>query len=239
MGNQSGISGSLPVALVAGSLGDYCHVSLQSTYEKFNTTTVASVLTGGFTVGDADPAVADRVKLWLKVTVLGVPVGWYYFSTATNLWATLPLPGDATGLAVGMIAAFPSATVPVGWFECDGAAKSRTDYLALFGLIGTSYGVGNGSSSFNLPDLRGEFIRGWIHGRDGVSGESSTRAIATLEADALKAHTHSIKGVSTGALTGTGYVTSNGSGESSVQTGSTGDLETRPRNVAMMYCIKH
>ena len=69
------------------------------------------------------------------------------------------------GVPSGSVFCMAVATVPSGYLECNGAAVSRTTYAALFAIIGTNYGTGNGSSTFNLPDLRGEFIRGFDNGR--------------------------------------------------------------------------
>lgn len=65
----------------------------------------------------------------------------------------------------GGIIWFPASTPPAGFVKCNGASISRTAYAALYAVIGTIYGSGNGSTTFNLPDLRGEFIRGWDDGR--------------------------------------------------------------------------
>lgn len=61
---------------------------------------------------------------------------------------------------VGAVVAFAGNTSPVGWLLCDGSAVSRTDYAALFSVIGTTYGAGDGSTTFNLPDLVDKFIEG-------------------------------------------------------------------------------
>ena len=93
------------------------------------------------------------------------------------------------------------ATVPTGYLECDGAAVSRTTYAALFAIIGTTYGTGNGSSTFNLPDLRGEFVRGFDNGRGADSG----RSIASSQGASNASHNHSISlsgTTSTKSLTG-------------------------------------
>jgi microcystin-dependent protein len=78
------------------------------------------------------------------------------------------------------------ATVPTGYLECNGNAVSRTTYAALFAIIGTNYGTGNGSSTFNLPDLRGEFIRGFDNGR----GVDSGRSIASSQGSQNASHNH-------------------------------------------------
>ena len=93
------------------------------------------------------------------------------------------------------------ATVPTGYLECNGAAVSRTTYSALFAIIGTNYGTGNGSSTFNLPDLRGEFIRGFDNGK----GTDSGRSIASSQSAQNASHNHSISlsgTTSTVSLTG-------------------------------------
>ena len=68
-----------------------------------------------------------------------------------TLWADCP---------IGTINAYGGATAPDGWMLCQGQAISRTDYADLFNVIGTSFGSGDGSTTFNVPDLRGEFLRG-------------------------------------------------------------------------------
>lgn len=68
-----------------------------------------------------------------------------------TLWADTP---------VGTINAFGGAEAPKGWLLCQGQAISRTDYADLFAVIGTAFGAGDGSTTFNIPDLRGEFLRG-------------------------------------------------------------------------------
>ena len=80
----------------------------------------------------------------------------------------------------GSIIMFSASTPPSGYLECDGAAVSRTTYADLFAVIGEDFGNGDGSTTFNLPDLRGEFVRGWDNG----AGVDSGRALGTNQADA-------------------------------------------------------
>jgi len=70
--------------------------------------------------------------------------------------------------------------------KCNGTAISRTTYAALFAIIGTTHGAGDGSSTFNVPDLRGEFVRGWDDGR----GVDSGRNFGTSQSDENKQHNH-------------------------------------------------
>ena len=69
-------------------------------------------------------------------------------------WNSQPL------LPVGIVQAFAGTTIPSGWLLCDGSAVSRTDYAALYAVIGTTYGAGNGSTTFNLPNLVNKFVEG-------------------------------------------------------------------------------
>lgn len=140
----------------------------------------------------------------------------------------------ATGRKIGRIYPVAQDSAPAGTLECDGSAISRADYGALFDVIGTDYGSGDGSTTFNLPDLRGEFIRGWDNGR----GVDSGRGHATTQSDELKSHTHGISCYDNPS--GGARATSGSSGNSyTVNTQSTGGSETRPRNVAMMYVIEY
>ena len=93
----------------------------------------------------------------------------------------------ANGVPAGSIFTFASTTVPSGYLECNGAAVSRSTYASLFSAIGTTHGSGDGSSTFNLPDLRGQFVRGFDNGR----GVDSGRSFASSQTDQNKAHGHS------------------------------------------------
>ena len=78
---------------------------------------------------------------------------------------------------VGSIQAYGGTTVPFGWLLCQGQAVSRATYAELFGVIGTSFGTGDGSTTFNIPDLRGEFLRG--AGTNSHSGQGSGGSVGT------------------------------------------------------------
>lgn len=149
----------------------------------------------------------------------------------------------------GSVKMWPTATAPSGWLECNGAAVSRATYSALFAIISDDYGAGDGSTTFNLPDMRGRFARGWAHGStndpdratrtdrgDGTTGDN----VGTKQADMFESHVHgllhdpsNITQVPNGV---TGYYayalpdTSN--------TNATGGNETRPININMMFIIK-
>lgn len=86
----------------------------------------------------------------------------------------------------GSIVAWPHSTVPAGWLECYGQAVSRTTYAELYAAIGTTYGVGDGSTTFNLPDLRGRSIFG-EDDMGGTSADRITSAVAGFDGDTLGA----------------------------------------------------
>ena len=87
---------------------------------------------------------------------------------------------------VAMVSAFATVWAPPGWLKCNGAAISRTTFSALFSRLGTVYGEGDGSTTFNVPDLRGLFPRGWDDGR----GIDNGRAIGSYQEMMLHSHGH-------------------------------------------------
>jgi microcystin-dependent protein len=148
----------------------------------------------------------------------------------------------------GAVMSFAMSAAPIGWLPCDGAAISRTTFAPLFSAVKTAFGAGNGSTTFNVPDLRGEFIRGWSAGRDVDTG----RDFGSSQIDEFKNHQHKFgaddqigpagtytkidnfayDAQSTLAGNGGGFRTKNDSI-------NFGGNETRPRNIALLYCIKY
>jgi microcystin-dependent protein len=136
-------------------------------------------------------------------------------------------------IPAGAIMPFAMNGAPTGWLAADGTAVSRSTYATLFAAIATTYGVGDGSTTFNVPDLRGYFVRGTGTNSDGTASGT----FAAKQADELKSHTHTytFKTTTGGSLAGGDP---NSVGNTTVNTGATGGTETRPRNIAMFYCIK-
>jgi microcystin-dependent protein len=103
-------------------------------------------------------------------------------------------------LAAGFVMSFAGAVAPTGWLLCDGAAVSRATYADLFAAVGAAYGAGDGSTTFNLPDLRGRSIFGLDNMggtpanrvTSGVSGISGATLGATGGAEAMQQHAHGI-----------------------------------------------
>lgn len=149
---------------------------------------------------------------------------------------------------VGSIVMWPVSIAPTGWLLCDGSAVSRSTYADLFALLDDDYGAGDGSTTFNLPDFRGQFVRGTDNGA-GVDPDAASRTdrgdattgdnVGTLQADELASHTHTEEG--TGS-TSPGFSSSVGGNQLVAQatnTGTTGGNETRPVNIGMNFIIKH
>jgi microcystin-dependent protein len=138
----------------------------------------------------------------------------------------------------GAVMAFAMNSAPSGWVAANGDPVNRVGtYAALFAAIGTTYGAGNGSTTFNLPDLRGYFVRGTGTNGDGVA----SGAFATKQADLFKSHTHDFS--ETGGNSGSGAGELYAAGPFALRTFSrttvaTGGAETRPANIALLYCIK-
>ena len=174
--------------------------------------------------------------------------------------ATGIAPSAITGTAVittdsrlvppGAVMSFAMNSAPSGWVEANGIAVSRSTYSALFSAIGTTYGSGDGSTTFNLPDLRGYFIRGSGTNVDGTT----SGGFGLKQNDDVKPHVHSFSlsiqslvlsvqaafGTrSTGGSQAVSDITvTTGSPSASASISSNSGTETRPKNIAMMYCIK-
>lgn len=98
---------------------------------------------------------------------------------------------------VGEISAFAGSTIPQGFLFCDGSAVSRTTYANLFAVIGTSFGAGDGSTTFNLPDMRGRVIVGYKSTDtdfDTVGKTGGANTINLAHTHTENAHTHTISG---------------------------------------------
>lgn len=211
-----------------------------------------TLIGSGYVAGIAD---AMHVNTVLRQATVGV-AGTAKFATdngalncmddgsPTNFALALKSAVDALiriAQPAGMVASFSMLTAPAGWLACDGSEVSRTTYAYLFTAIGNRHGSGNGTTTFNLPDLRGEFVRGWDSGR----GVDPFRSLGDLQASALESHTHEINlqqlnssgDVGSGKLA-TGGQSPEGTIPNIFSNATGGALETRPRNMALLYCIK-
>jgi microcystin-dependent protein len=221
---------------VAAGTGTWAELNAAAIYTFLN------VLTDGTLAANSDTALPSQKAM----------------KTYVDLLRTLVVGNQ---MPPGAVQAFAMAAVPTGWLECDGSAISRVTYAPLFANISTLYGIGDGSTTFGLPDYRGQFLRGWDHGR----GVDAGRTIGSAQADLTASHTHTASSVVTDpghthTITNTGTNlagTIAPSGGGSLNTGAplsanaaptgitvattvnaTGGAETRPKNAAVLVCIK-
>jgi microcystin-dependent protein len=153
-------------------------------------------------------------------------------------------PAINAGNIVGEVCFFGMSTAPTGFLKANGAAVSRTTYANLFAAIGTTFGAGDGSTTFALPDMRGEFPRGWDDGR----GVDSGRVFGSAQDNSVGPHDHntragfaSVSDFYGGSGVAYGTNSNNLPVDTSGSTATTGPgigTETRPRNVALLACIK-
>ena len=158
------------------------------------------------------------------------------------------------GVPAGIILPYGSTSAPTGYLSCDGAAVSRSTYSTLFSAIGTTWGVGDNSSTFNVPDLRAMFLRGTgTHGTANMAKgtDFSAPAVGTIENDQMQDHKHqtimspgtSYQTYSSYAIGNNAYGTTYNFNTTAPQeinsqgTPRTGD-ETRPVNAAVLYVSK-
>jgi len=193
-------------------------------------------------------------------------------ATETTASDTVSVIGStAVPALVGMIAPFSMETTTEWrstnrWIICDGSPVSRTAYNHLFDVIGTTWGVGDGSSTFNLPDLRGEFLRGFDGGQgndpdaasrtggDAVGSSQGNNIAFTITKSKSPYNSdhnnYNLYFTSTGATWGawpeiTTGVSSYSYGRGPTSTGYVTQLavgsgtDTRPRNKYVQYCIKY
>lgn len=228
-----------------------------------------SVQTNGPTATVVNPVTNTSLSHWTPITKLagvGVP-GLVDIATMAEQVAGLSetkvsTPAGIGYLLAGLIGYFPFNTPPEGWLVADGSAISRTVYARLFARVGTRFGIGNGSTTFNLPDLRGIFIRGWDNGRGvdvsrafGTEQDSQNLShVHTGSTSTSGAHNHRLKTFDLVGSTGSTNPDFQPSGDDGIDIGATatagahshsltinssGGNESRPRNIALLPCIKY
>lgn len=168
---------------------------------------------------------------------LAVANGGTGASDAAGARSAIGAASSLDAVPTGAVFYFAANAAPTGYLVCNGSTISRTTYAALFAVVGTTFGAGDGATTFKLPDLRGEFIRGW----DNSRGVDSGRSFGSFQADELKSHTHNSQ-YDTRTPSGIDYSGANeiaGLGtDRTYPTTATGGSETRPRNIALLPCIK-
>lgn len=211
-------------------------------------TSSSATITGGTITGITDLTVADGGTGASSITANSVILGNGTSALSGNLVApstagnvltsngtTWTSASPVDPVPSGAVMHFAMSSAPTGWLKANGAAISRTTYASLFAAIGTTFGSGDGSTTFNVPDLRGEFTRGWDDGRGVDSGRSFGSAQAATE-------------IATNIDQAAYYqYTNNDSFRSGSNINGAGDagyvrpqnfISVRPRNVALLACIK-
>lgn len=163
--------------------------------------------------------------------------------------AKLASPVQQALVPSGAVLPFAGTSAPTGFLACDGTAVSRSTYSALFAAIGIAHGQGDGSTTFNLPNYQGRFLRG-VDGSAGIDPDKASRTamatggntgnnVGSVQADAFKSHTHlqtqnNAAGASASLGSGGSVLTAN----SPWTTNATGGNETRPFNAYVNFIIK-
>ncbi|AIY42995.1 Phage tail fiber protein [Collimonas arenae] len=199
-------------------------------------TTISSTGTLSTSVSSALSTTVSNIAALSTSTGTGLSTA---SSNITSL-STATAMQTANAAPVGEVAYFASAALHAGWLKANGAAVSRTTYADLFAAIGTIYGAGDGNKTFHLPDLRGEFIRGFDDGR----GIDVGRTFGSGQAEDFRLHNHGPSGIvsASGSVAGSvdaGIALGGSNFWKSTTTAATGGTETRPRNLALLACIKY
>ncbi|KAI3591664.1 Phage tail fiber protein [Cupriavidus sp. U2] len=192
--------------------------------------------------GSTQPPATFAYQLWAD-TSAGV---LRMRNAANNAWITVGVLGVANlgHILPGTVAYFAASSPPAGYLKTNGAAVSRSTYSDLYAAIGTLFGAGDGSNTFNVPDLRGEFLRGWDDGR----GLDVGRGLGTLQQEMVGPHTHNTVTAASGVTSGAesiAYMPGDNNGRFTVISNSMHGVqpntgtENRPRNIALLACIKY
>ena len=236
-------SNSVDVVLAVGAaLNDILEVVAYTTFEVVIAATAAQGVL-------ADSAVQPNDS-----PTFGTVTATSFAGDGSNLTGIL-------GTPAGAVIYHAANTPPTGFIKANGAAISRTTYADLFSAIGTTFGAGDGSTTFLVPDLRGEFLRGW----DDARGVDSGRSFGSAQSDAMRNLTGGFKfrdddgasyaialsyanGVFSGVNHSGNPFNSGGSGggqsfSSGVDFNASNQVTTaaefRPRNIALLACIKY
>ena len=179
-------------------------------------------------------ASVDETGYW-RIQVDAINSVADYDTDGTYSVVILPTSG-----AIGEVIWFADDTVPENFLECDGSEISQTTYALLYGVIGTWWDNSPAGGNFNIPDLRGEFIRGWDNGK----GTDSGRVFASSQASANESHSHTVTDrydttSTNSAASGSGHNLRKAAITNNTRTTSTSGSEARPRNYALMPCIRY
>lgn len=260
--NNNGLIVTLPSSanVTAGTV-----VTLRNPRASTQTLTVAA----GAIVEEGAPNDKLTLQAYEWVEVMSSGSNWFVSARGkVKEVATVDQLDSAIASATppGMVGHFARSTPPLGWLKRNGSAISRTAYASLFAVIGTSFGAGDGSTTFNLPDDRELIDRAWT---DGLNSADASRVLFSSQSGQLESHFHTGTALSAGAHThtvtnkreyvdgvttaninavygdeireGTDTTTSSSSGAHThtLSIHATGGNETRMANRAYLACIKY
>ncbi len=159
--------------------------------------------------------------------------------------------GGSSGLPTGTILPYAGGVVPSGYLLCNGSEVDRTTYASLYSVLGDAWGEGDGSTTFNLPDFRGRFLRGVDHGagndpdagsRSSInSGGNSGDMVGSYQEDTFESHRHSatVRMPSSGDGPHFGWSSPQTPANRTTYTNFEGGSETRPLNAGVEFIIKY
>ena len=178
------------------------------------------------------------VYYWMKIEILE---GSSYREVSFAQLPSSPYSEVAYNAAIpaGMIVPFagPAENIPAGWLLCDGSAVSRSEYLSLYNAIGVAWGEGDGGSTFNLPDLRGMFLRG-VSGDSGNDEDAESRGMLAENGSNTGNNVGSYQGDAIRNITGgisIGNVHLSGPSGALYSSGTTGKRYNKYGDTAMRY----
>lgn len=164
---------------------DYLIINQSGTNKKISKANARFASGDEISIGTTQPS--EEEKLWINSS-LSTNQAKYKDG---NTWKELSIKA-LDSMPIGSIIAFAGTTIPNGWLECNGSAVSRTTYADLFSTIGTSHGSGNGTTTFNIPNLKGKTIFG-LNTNDldfEAIGNDGGEKKHTLTTDEMPAHSH-------------------------------------------------
>lgn len=272
LGGSVDTSGSGNITGMGSTTASVVYTNINKTFTFYSdTNTPAFIKTGP--ISFSNNIVSPNFITLVPNASISSDYTWTLPATQSNTSNILQI--DSTGqisyqnaqnffLFSGFIMAFGGSIAPPGWLLCDGSAMSRTTFSQLFASIGSNYGAGDGSTTFNIPDLRGQFLRG-VSGSSGVDPDASSRTalrsggnsgnnVGSVQDSVFGSHNHSQNPhthtlqydnpTNTGGNNLTGWIPNTGTigvfntDPTTATNNATGGNETRPTNVYVTYIIK-
>ena len=215
-----------------------------------------SALASVYTKSETDTAIDDRLNFLVGSAPQNLDtlyeIAQRLGEDDSKIAQILDLIASKVVAPIGSIHAYAGSVVPANHIVCDGSILSRSAYASLYSVIGDTFGAGDGLTTFKIPDLRGEFIRGFDAGRgvdfSRVLGSSQTDTIQNFTGviQIVKSMVNAVSGVFTASVASSqpycGTSASSGVNHnvslSLANGGVRTSLETRPRNIALNYIIR-